>query len=591
MPLELRAKTIFQQIYGVFKSAIFRMFSTDKHLLIICVALCVLSFSMNWQGAIFVLNAPHDSLRYIEMAQTIVEGRWLGDYDHMTLIRSPMYPLLLALNSLVGSHLHILQYGLYLFSIALLSISLRMLDVARWRIAVIFALCAFHPLTILPAFYVATEPLYISSVTAVVAGCFGMMGSFYNRSRILYIFWLLVTSFSLTVFWFTRPEGVWISPFLIVCFGFLLWRCRRGLRNYRFKILMAVLIPLFMLTFVSHYIRNKNEKYYRVDVIHELAEPNFRAAFSWLTRVAPESHRPYVPITRKAMALVYRESEHFALLKPYLSRQTNGQGWAKFGCEWMGICDELVDGWTMWAIRDAVASIGGYATAEKARTFYGAVATEISEACEDGRLNCSSNPTGNFLAPPLIWSYLPRIGKSMFKMVGMLINLGNFTGSVAPADQGKETKRLVAKYESITHDQRPFQGLHFSRFYIITYKGLQLVGGLLVLSVLLISLRGKKVRERNGNAIWRHHVYDKMIIFCLLVFITSRIVLIGYLDAISFWALSRYLMPIYPCLMALIGLVLPEFKLIWNVARRKLLRVNAKSNLEAGREMEKHGKP
>jgi len=591
MNIPFWVKTIFQQISGTFKSAFFWMFSTDKHLLIICAALCFLSLSMNWQGSIFVLNAPHDSLRNIEMAQTVVEGRWLGDYDHMTLIRSPMYPLFLSLNSLAGSRLHILQYGLYLFSIALLSISFRMLDVARWRVAVIFTLCAFHPLTILPAFCVATESLYVPAVTAVVAGCLGILGSVYKESWFNYLFWLPVFSFSLTVFWFTRPEGVWILPFMVVCFGFLIWRHRRGFRNCRIKILMAVLIPLFILIFVSDYLRGKNKKYYHVDVIHELAEPNFRAALSWLTRVAPESHRPYVPITKKAMAAAYRESEHFELLRPYLSKQTNGRGWAKFGCEWMGICDELLGGWTMWAIRDAVASIGGYATAEKAKAFYGAIATEIREACEDGRLNCSSNPTGNLHAPPLIWSYLPRIGNSVFKMVGMLINLGNFTGSVTPANQGGETKRLVAQYELITHDQRPFKGLHFSHFYLITYKGLQLGGGLLVLSVLLISLRGKKARECNGNGIWEHHVYDKMIIFCLLVLIASRVVLIGYLDAISFWTLPRYLMPIYPCLMALIGLVVPEFKLIWNLAHRKLPRVDAKGNLETVRKMEKHEKP
>jgi len=82
-----------------------------------------------------------------------------------------------------------------------------------------------------------------------------------------------------------------------------------------------------------------------------------------------------------------------------------------------------------------------------------------------------------------------------------------------------------------------------------------------------------------------------MIIFCLLVLIASRVVLIGYLDAISFWTLPRYLMPIYPCLMALIGLVVPEFKLIWNLAHRKLPRVDAKGNLETVRKMEKHEKP
>ena len=560
MPLTLRVKTIFQQIYGVFKGAFFWMFSTDKHLLIICVLLSALSLSMNWQGSIFVLNAPHDSLRYIEMAQTIVEGRWLGDYDHMTLIRPPMYPLLLALNSLAGSHLHILQYGLYLFSIALLSISFRMLDVARWRVAVIFALCAFHPLTILPAFFVATESLYVPAVTAVVAGCLGILGSTHKGSWINYLFWLFVLSFSLILFWFTRPEGVWILPFVAVCFGFFLWRCRWDFRDCRLKIVTLVLIPMLVLAVMGHYFKAQNERNYGIDVIHELDEPNFKAAFSWLTRLAPESHRPYVPISKEAMTAAYKVSEHFALLRPYLSKQTNGRGWAKYGCEWMGICDELVNGWSMWAIRDAVASIGGYSTAEGASTFYGAVAREIREACEGGQLNCSANPTGNMLAPPLTWSYVPRIGYSALKMIGLIVSLGEFSGNVDSQEQVGESKKLLARYDRITHDQRPFKGIHFSPFYISAYKGIQVGGGLLVLGVVLMALGGRKIRGL--NAIWKGQAYDKMLVSCLLVLITSRIVLIAYIDAISFWAQQRYLMPIYPCFIALIGLVLPEFKSI-----------------------------
>ena len=111
---------IFQQIYGVLKSAFLWMFSTDKHLLIICVALSVLSLSLNWKSSIFTLGGPHDSLRYIGMAETILKGEWLGVYNHMTLIRSPVYSLALVLNSLAGWRLHVFQHSIYLTSVLLL---------------------------------------------------------------------------------------------------------------------------------------------------------------------------------------------------------------------------------------------------------------------------------------------------------------------------------------------------------------------------------------------------------------------------------------------------------------------------------------
>ena len=555
MPLKLGGKTIFQQMYGVFKRASFWMFSTDRHLLIICVALCALSLSLNWKSSVFVLGGPHDSLRYIGMAETILKGEWLGEYNHMTLIRSPVYSLALALNSLAGWRLHVFQRSIYLISVLLLIAALRTVRVARWRVLIICLLCVFHPLTFYCANFVVSEALYVSLATGVVAGCFGILGA-YKGPVIPYCFWLIILSLSSALFWHVRPEGVWMIPFYAACFGFLLWDCRSRLRSLWIRVSALLIIPIFAVLLLGNYLASLNEKRYGIRVTHELAEPNLINAFHWLTRLAPNSSRPYVPVSKKAMEDAYEVSEHFALLKPYLSQQTNGRGWAKFGCEWMGICNELAGGWTVWAIRDAVASTGAYSNGVSASRFYGSVAREIREACTEGKIHYTKNPTGNFLAPPMRLKDVPRILISSARVLSLAFTFGDF--ALRPEDSDRLNPDLVKRYQEITHDQRrdwPDNYWKISDIHVNIYRLVQFIGGLLFLVVFAVFLI-RRLKNRNTRHFGPKFPHWHLTI-CTLIFILSRIAIIGYLDAMSFFAQIRYLIVLYPALMALLCLALP----------------------------------
>jgi len=555
IPLELRAKTIFQQIYGVFKGAIFWMLSTDKHLLIICVALSVLSLSLNWRSSIFALGGPHDSLRYIGMAETILKGEWLGEYNHMTLIRSPVYSLSLAVNSLAGWHLHVFQHSIYLISVLLLVAALRTVHVARWRALIICLFCVFHPLAFYCTNFVVSEALYVSLATGVMAGCFGVSGT-YKGSMIPFCFWLIILSLSSAIFWHARPEGVWIIPFYAVCFGFLMWDCRSRLRSLWVRVSALLIVPALAVLLLSNTLASLNEKHYGIRVTNELAESNFVNTFNWLTRLAPDYRRPYVPVSKKAMEKAYAVSEHFALLRPYLSRQTNGRGWARFGCEWMGICNELAGGWTVWAIRDAVASIGAYSSGLSASRFYGSVAREIREACAGGKIRYTRNPTGNFLAPPMRLADVPRIVLSSARVLSLALTFGDF--ALQREDSDRLNPDLVKRYQKITHDQGqdwPVNYWKMSDIHIKIYRLVQLIGGLLFLMMVALFLFR---RFKNSEA--RHPGPDFplwQLTLCTLIFILSRIAIVGYLDAMSFYAQIRYLIVLYPALMVLFCLALP----------------------------------
>lgn len=553
-------KTISPEIFCPFKNLFRQLFASDKALIIICVGLSFLALFVNRNASIFALDGPHDSLRYIGMAKTIVAGDWLGDYNHMTLIRLPMYPLLLALNSMAGWRLHVLQQGIYLLSILVLVAAMRTVNIERWRVVIACTLCVFHPIPFYTANFVGSEVLYIPSATMVMAAWLGLLGS-QKRPVVHYIFWLGVLTLSLAVFWYTRREGIWILPFYAMCFGFFLWRYRSNFRIFWVRIAATLLIPCAVVIFVGSYLASMNEERYGVRVTNELSEPNLVEAFRWLTRLSPESRRPYVPVTLKSMEAAYGVSPHFALLKPYLSQQTHGKGWGKYGCEWMGICDEIAGGWTIWAIRDAVASIGVYSSAVRASKFYAAIAREIRQACKNGELNCSNNPTGNFLAPPVTLTDIPRILISSARLIISSVTLGDFGGLAEGWDEFHPQPRIVERYEGVTHDQNSRLPANYGKTAAIHTKiySLLQVSGILSLiilfSIFLFRVRSKQVMDWPDldRQRWK-------IAACILMFILSRIAIIGYVDAMSFPANFRYLMVLYPPLMVLICLLLPPFK-------------------------------
>lgn len=521
-----------------------------------------LSILIAYNHNIHIVGGGHDDLLYLTMAETIVSGQWLGPYNHMTLIRPPTYPLLVALNALLEWRLHIFQQALYLLCVLLLTLVLRLWNISSWKRFMIFFLCAFHPGSFVPNTFVITEALYPSAATALLAGCLGFLGATRVGLSFHKYVWLGVTTIAMAVFWTTRPEGVWILPFLGGT-TLVLWRhLRRQPASSIHQVMLSlgwVLAVSLSCTILSvMFFAAINQKYYGVRVIHELAEPNFVAAMNWLTRLAPESRRPQVPVTKQALEVAYQISPAFAQLKPYLTQQTDGKGWGKSGCSYANICDDISGGWFVWAVRDGVHELGYYSSGQEAARFFYTIAEQIKDACRQGHATCANNPTGNILAPPLTLKDLPVITVALPRLAWLMISFGDLLEQfkyyreislAAPAE-------LTARYHRITHDQNRPQPLEMPAFYSIqffVFSAIQLLGGLWVLAwIVWRFLKANRFHPESSDL----STLDGLVIL-LSLFIIGRLGLITYLDVMSFPATIRYLLAVYPALLTLIVVTVP----------------------------------
>lgn len=521
------------------------------------MALLVMALLFQWNGQIIPVGGEHDSLKYLQMAESLIQGKWLGDYNQMTLIRRPAYPFLMMLNCRMGWPLQRSQAIFYLLSILILLTALRSVNIGKWRLVVIGAFCAFHPAAVMASMYVATESVDTAAATGILAASIGVMGSLRKSDKIVYC-WITVLSAYLALFWYIRSESMWILPVGIFYIFFIQRELGHSSKNNWKVMCFALLLPCLSVYSIKSFIQHENMKCYGIGVTDELSEPDFISAFHWLTRLDGERHHPYIPVSQAALDDAYRVSKHFAMLEPFLSQQTAGRGWTQFGCEWMGICNELAGGWLVWAVRDAAASIGVYQNAPSARRFFAEVTSEVRSACRVGVVKCSGNPTGNMLAPPLKWQDLPRIAGSFIKMTVLAVTFGKLYDTVINVSLPKPPADLIARYDRLTHDQFPPHKNISNRYLgvlIHLFLLIQISGGIWILAVsgkvLLNGIRGCRMifRQPSQMVSW--------IILLILIYIASRFAVVAYIDAMSFHAQLRYLVDIYPAMMTLIVLFLP----------------------------------
>ncbi|MGD9975190.1 MAG: hypothetical protein AB7S77_19175 [Desulfatirhabdiaceae bacterium] len=515
------------------------------------------SLAVGWTGCIVPLNGVHDSLRYLGMAETLLKGEWLGAYNELTLIRSPVYSVFLAANSLTGWPLHRVQHGIYLISIIVLTFGLRHAGVRDWRAECTGALCAIHPFAMIPAWYVATDALYTPLTLMAVAACLGISGNIDRPGKAFWA-WTGVLSVFLPLAWHMRPEGVWLLPFFGAGILGVAWHIRQNWRNVRFRLMAVILLPVLAVQGTGHIIAHQNLKHYGVAVVHELDEPGFRQAFAGLTRLDPESRRPHVPVSDRAFEEAFRISPHFARLEPEWTNVR--QNWIQFGCLSMRICDALAGGWTVWAVRDAAARVGVFVNGSHAAEFFRAVSHEIEMACQNGQSPCSRNVTGNLLAPPTTFGDIPNILLSICRWMWEALSLGDFPEKFQ--NHGIDVDQVILKrYGEITHDNpehgKIVWGQSIHRMVHMT-PFIQVGMGILASLMLIIS-------TTNRMALIGHHGFARLkhpwILAWILVAILSRMALIGYIDAMSFQAQLRYILPVYPLLMLLFCLSWPAWKI------------------------------
>ena len=408
----------------------------------ICVLAGVLSLVQSGLMYPRALGGAHaDDALFVRLATSLVEGRWLGSFDEMTLVKGAFFPAFIALSHILGTPLLVAQQILAVMASAVMVFVLHRIGLPRvWAVAA-FVILVLNPIPWHPdPLRVTREPVYTSLGLLVVALAALILFDRDWRAR-----WGSPSAIALGVsfggYWLTREESVWLYPSLVLLVAVAIFRAKQTLDGVRSAlILLAIVVGGFSV--VAGGVATLNAIHYGSFITNEVREGDMARAYGALMRVQQDEPAPRVFFASDAARRAYEASPAARELEPSLSGE-RGQSWRRIGCEALKLepCPTgFGGGWFMWAVRDAVKAAGHMTDAASAQGFYVRLAREINEACAAKRIECTAERSS--MMPAMSWTDIMEIPQRTFRAVDLLLHFG--WGKVGAAASEGSPEQLAA---------------------------------------------------------------------------------------------------------------------------------------------------
>jgi len=450
--------------------------------------------------------AAHDERLFLQLAEYIVKGEWLGPYTQMTLAKGSFYSLFVAIVFWIGLPLFLAQQLLYAGACAAFSrATLPAIRSGALRF-LIYAFLLWNPMTYeAPTMgRVMRQHVYTPLGILIFAG---LVALYYRRSEPFrkQAGWAALLGFSLGGFWLTREESIWLVPsvvLLVAAWIIGVFRADRKARGTLWRSgALATIFALLPITFVCW----QNYRHYGWYCTSEFHAAPFEDAYGAMVRVNIGPELAQVPVTRQAREAMYEVSPTFAQLKPFLDGQI-GTDWAEK--EMYPVAERQIrGGWFVWALRDSVIAAGHGHSAAEAMGFYRRVAREINQACDDGRLPARAHRSG--FAPVLHSGEASAIMRTFFSFLDFVVHFRSFN-VLPPLSIGNDSDLQL--FRDMTRDRLSVseRGTNFSfpsqetldrqKFTILDRIGKQLITALVVLffiTIVLLAVRtAQMIRSR-----------------------------------------------------------------------------------------------
>jgi len=428
----------------------------NKDIIFIVLAMIILSVLKQClvQGfsIIAYVMAGEDDALMVKFAYSILDGNWLGEYAYNTLMKGPTFPMLLALLYKLRLSYIFSITSLYTISCIVFMIAIRKMIKNKYAFIGIFAILLFNPImygsNIIQRIY---RNSLIPSFALLITGSYIAIFLRRNEKTRFSIIWSFIAGISLSAFYYTREDSMWIVPFILFMTVSIIIAKIIKEKKINLELISKVIIvsiPIVCLMLYGRYISLKNEEYYGLRTKNVLTESNFTAALNSIYSVKPEKKVDCVTVTQEKVDRMAQVSPSFATIAPKL-HETIGS----FGkLDRKPDDSEVEDGWVLWAIRIAVME-SGYRTFPAEQDIYARISNELNQAMEEGLLERQK-----VMPSPMMSPYRKEYTLDLLKTIGECIKfVATFdTLSISNTDISTDNESLfdyVKSFENISRER------------------------------------------------------------------------------------------------------------------------------------------
>ena len=325
----------------------------------------------------------YDDGLMVNMANNLLQGKWLGEYNCLTLVKGIFTPLFIAITKIIGIPFLIGQDLFYDISCIFVIYVVGKILKNKKLLGIIYICLIFNPITYSAELCRVYRDGIYSGLTMFLIGFAYII--FLNRreniqKQIKYFVGLGITLSSL---YLCREETIWLLPFVLMStiITMIIIAKDKNINNTKKRLLLS-LIPIGIVIVNNLLVCTINYKNYGVFELNQYWSKEFKSAYGALTRVKPKETYSRVPVSQETMKRIYEISPKFKELENYLSGE-EGKRWSKCGDGQYG---EIQGGWLHWALIRAVEEQGYYKDAKTANKYYQELADEINNAIDNGKI-------------------------------------------------------------------------------------------------------------------------------------------------------------------------------------------------------------
>ena len=356
---------------------------TSKILIIIALILTIFRILIQMKIPLFLqADAFYDDYLYVMYAKELMQFNWLGDFSFISLAKGASFSFFILGNYLLGIPYSLGLILTYIFSIIIFILSIKKLIKNKWFLFITYIYLLFSPVM----FHAENiQKVYrggvlLSFALLVISGIIGIYTRINDNNKKQKFFYVILTSISLSFFWFLKEDSIWILPFVlgglfITIINIL--KTKDNKKTKRKKIFL-VIIPLITLFLSINVYKSINYIKYGEYAVTDRNGTYFKEVISDLLLIEDENSDKNHWITKDMLEKAYNVSPSFSKIKNSMDDKYSF---------WQDQDGEIVGDIIYWAMKEAANESGIYDNGGKeANNYYKKVHEELQKAFDENKL-------------------------------------------------------------------------------------------------------------------------------------------------------------------------------------------------------------
>ena len=316
----------------------------------------------------YLINLRYDDKLMINQLRSLQEGKYLGTYTDISMVKGLIFPLFLYIVNLLNLDYTMMLSFIYIFACIYFIYSIGKIVKSK---LMIFAICVFlllNPISYSSELY---QRLYRNSLTIIEMLFFlGTVVSIIVSQKwntVKYILLGLITGIMLI----TREDNIWITIVYVLLVIYKLYK------NFKLKTLFQALIPAIISTILLNIICYINYKNYGVYTYNELNNSNFKKAYIKILQIKDDEKKDRISIPKSTLYKLADNSKVFNITREFIDNK------------YIKLADdtgEIHNGKMMWYLRYWLYKCNNIKSGAQANEYFEKLSNEIDELFKEGKL-------------------------------------------------------------------------------------------------------------------------------------------------------------------------------------------------------------